>query len=89
VLAYQPRASSTSLTDALIAGLLLLGVVFAVNSSLHFRPMLAFSKRGQVTMGVSFYYISNVAVRLLGTLLSAFSYQLFGLPDCPAWPSRQ
>ena len=47
------------LTPALIVGLLVFGVVFALNSSLHSFLILAFSKRERVTMDVGFYYMSN------------------------------
>lgn len=71
-------------TVALIAGLLIFGAIFAVNSSLHSYLILAFSKGDRVTMDVGFYYMANAAGRLLGTLLSGVSYQLGGLTLCLA-----
>ena len=73
-----------SLTGILIGGLLLFGLVFAVNSSLHSYLILAFSSAERVAMDVGFYYMANAAGRLLGTLLSGLSYQLGGLPLCLA-----
>ncbi len=70
------------LTVTLIAGLLVFGAVFAVNSSLHSYLILAFTSGERVTMDVGFYYMANAAGRLLGTLLSGLSYQLGGLPAC-------
>ncbi|MEO1328299.1 MAG: organoarsenical effux MFS transporter ArsJ [Pseudomonadota bacterium] len=70
------------LTATLIGGLLLFGVVFAVNSSVHSYLILAFSKGERVTMDVGFYYMSNAVGRLLGTLLSGLSYEYGGLPLC-------
>ena len=70
------------LTVVLIGGLLAFGVVFAVNSSLHSYLILAFTSAERVTMDVGFYYMSNAAGRLLGTLLSGVSYQIGGLPLC-------
>lgn len=70
------------LTLTLIAGLLLFGAVFAVNSSVHSYLILAFTKAERVTMDVGFYYMSNAAGRLLGTLLSGLSYQFGGLALC-------
>ena len=70
------------LTYAVIAGLLIFGALFAVNSSLHSYLILAFSSAERVTMDVGFYYMANAAGRLLGTLLSGLSYQLGGLPAC-------
>ena len=70
------------LTVTLIAGLLIFGAVFAVNSSLHSYLILAFTSGERVAMDVGFYYMANAAGRLLGTLLSGLSYQLGGLPAC-------
>ena len=72
------------LTPVMVTGLLLFGVVFAVNSALHSYLILAFSEAERVTMDVGFYYMSNAAGRLLGTLLSGLSYQLGGLWACLA-----
>lgn len=72
------------LTAVLIAGLLVFGAVFAVNSSLHSYLILAFTSAERVTMDVGFYYMSNAAGRLLGTLLSGLSYQLGGVSLCLA-----
>ncbi|KAA9006103.1 organoarsenical effux MFS transporter ArsJ [Histidinibacterium aquaticum] len=70
------------LTVSLVAGLLVFGAIFAVNSSLHSYLILAFSKSERVTMDVGFYYMANATGRLLGTLLSGLTYQLGGLPLC-------
>jgi hypothetical protein len=70
------------LTGTLIAGLLLFGFVFALNSALHSYLILAFARGDRVTMDVGFYYGANAAGRLLGTLMSGLSYQWGGLPLC-------
>ncbi len=70
------------LTVILVAGLLLFGFVFAVNSSVHSYLILAFTTGERVTLDVGFYYMANAAGRLTGTLLSGLSYQLGGLPLC-------
>ena len=70
------------LTLVLVAGLMLFGFVFAVNSSVHSYLILAFTRDERVTMDVGFYYMSNAGGRLLGTLLSGLSYQFGGLPLC-------
>ncbi|GAD54937.1 organoarsenical effux MFS transporter ArsJ [Limimaricola cinnabarinus] len=70
------------LTLIVVAGLLVFGALFAVNSSLHSYLILAFSTSERVTMDVGFYYMSNAAGRLLGTLLSGLTYQIGGLPAC-------
>ena len=82
VLAAVGGGPSPWLTGALVAGLLVFGVVFAVNSALHSYLILAFSQRERVTLDVGFYYMSNAAGRLLGTLLSGVSYQMLGLAGC-------
>ncbi len=73
-------APSLPLTGLIVAGLLLFGFVFAINSSVHSYLILAFAKSERVSMDVGFYYMSNAAGRLLGTLLSGLSYQTGGLP---------
>ncbi|MEZ5796732.1 MAG: organoarsenical effux MFS transporter ArsJ [Paracoccaceae bacterium] len=75
---------SPALTATLIAGLLLFGLVFAVNSSVHSYLILAFGSARRITRDVGFYYMANAAGRLIGTLLSGLSYQLGGLPLCLA-----
>ena len=70
----------TWLTIVLVAGLLVFGAVFAVNSALHSYLILAFTKADRVTMDVGFYYMANAAGRLLGTLLSGVTFQIGGLP---------
>ena len=72
------------LTGLVVAGLMLFGVVFAVNSSVHSYLILAFSKAERVTMDVGFYYMANAAGRLVGTLLSGLSYGVAGLWGCLA-----
>jgi len=67
------------LTVILVAGLLVFGAIFAVNSSLHSYLILSFTKAERVTMDVGFYYMANAAGRLAGTLLSGLTYQAGGL----------
>ena len=68
------------LTISLLAGLLIFGIFFALNSSLHSYLILSFTKAERVTMDVGFYYMANAAGRLAGTLLSGLTYQICGLP---------
>jgi len=70
------------LTATLIGGLMVFGLVFAINSSLHSYLILAFARGDRVTMDVGVYYGANAAGRLVGTLLSGLSYQVGGLPLC-------
>ena len=68
------------LTLSVVAGLLVFGALFAVNSSFHSFLILSFTKAERVTMDVGFYYMANAAGRLIGTLASGLSYQVGGLP---------
>ena len=70
------------LTVSVVVGLLIFGVLFAINSSLHSYLILAFTSAERVTMDVGFYYMANAAGRLIGTLLSGLTYQIGGLPLC-------
>ena len=66
----------------LLGGLLLFGVLFAVNSSLHSYLIVSYAKEDGVSLDVGFYYMSNALGRLLGTLLSGWVYQVWGLAAC-------
>lgn len=68
--------------SVLVGGLLVFGVVFAVNSSLHSYLIVSYAKADGVSLDVGFYYMSNAAGRLLGTLLSGGVFQLWGLSAC-------
>ena len=46
------------------------------------RSTQAFGSTDRITRDVGFYYMSNAAGRLMGTLLSGLSYQAGGLPLC-------
>ena len=63
----------------LVVGLLIFGVVFAVNSSLHSYLILAFTKAEWATTSVGFYYMANAGERLSGNLPSGLTYQAGGL----------
>jgi predicted MFS family arabinose efflux permease len=66
----------------LLWGLLVFGALFAVNSSLHSYLIVSYAKSEGVSLDVGFYYMSNAAGRLVGTLLSGWIYQQFGLEAC-------
>lgn len=66
-------------------GLLLFGVLFAVNSIIHSYMVLAISKSGHVSTDVGFYYMANAWGRLVGTLLSGWVYQAYGFSACLWW----
>ena len=73
-------------TVAVLAGLAVFGVVFAVNSAVHSYLILAYSDADQVALNVGFYYMANASGRLLGTLLSGSVYLVGGLTGC-LWAS--
>ena len=65
-----------------IAGLVIFGLLFAVNSSLHSYLIVAYAKHNSVSVDVGFYYMANAGGRLLGTILSGLIYQQYGLTSC-------
>jgi predicted MFS family arabinose efflux permease len=69
-------------TTAVLAGLGLFGVVFAVSSAVHSYLILAYSDADKVALNVGFYYMANAGGRLVGTLLSGLVYQWAGLSGC-------
>ena len=83
-LVWITPAPSATLTLTIVTGLLIFGAIFAVNSALHSYLILSFTDAKRVTMDVGFYYMANAAGRLVGTLLSGFTYQIGGLALCLA-----
>ena len=70
----------------LISGLVLFAIVVAINSAIHSFLILHYSDKDNVTLDVGFYYMSNAAGRLCGTILSGVIYQYWGLAGC-LWAS--
>ncbi|MGB1978610.1 MAG: organoarsenical effux MFS transporter ArsJ [Pseudoalteromonas tetraodonis] len=68
----------------LIAGLMLFGVLFAINSSLHSYLIVSMADADGVSLDVGFYYMANAMGRLIGTVLSGWIFQLYGLAACLA-----
>ncbi len=62
----------------LVSGLVLFGAVFATNSAIHSYLIVAYADADRVALSVGFYYMSNAAGRLIGTLLSGVLYQMAG-----------
>ncbi|AKE52130.1 organoarsenical effux MFS transporter ArsJ [Kangiella geojedonensis] len=67
---------------ALLGGLLLFGVIFAINSSLHSFLIVHMASDDGVSLDVGFYYMANAMGRLIGTVLSGWIYQAYGLEIC-------
>lgn len=66
----------------LVVGLMLFGILFAVNSSVHSFLILAYAREDGVSLDVGFYYMANAMGRLVGTILSGVLYQWQGLEAC-------
>jgi len=70
------------LVPTILGGLLVFGVVFALNSALHSYLILAYSDADKAALNVGFYYMANAGGRLFGTLLSGLTYAAAGLAAC-------
>jgi predicted MFS family arabinose efflux permease len=68
----------------LVVGLSAFGVLFAINSSLHSYLIVSYADEDGVSLDVGFYYMANALGRLLGTVLSGWLFQRFGLAVCLA-----
>ena len=75
-------AAGWAAQPVLLGGLMLFGALFAVNSSLHSYLIVAWADADGVSLDVGFYYMSNAMGRLIGTILSGWVYQGWGLGVC-------
>jgi len=76
------ESTASIIERILVIGLLCFGVVFAINSSLHSFLIVSYADSANVSMDVGFYYMANAMGRLIGTVLSGYIYQEFGLLAC-------
>lgn len=60
---------------AVVSGLILFGIIFALNSAVHSYLILAYTDHDKVAMNVGIYYMANACGRLFGTVLSGWLYQ--------------
>ena len=68
---------------ALMIGLGIFMVVFAINSAVHSYLILAYSEENdELATNVGFYYMANAGGRLLGTLLSGLIFEFYGFTGC-------
>ena len=74
--------NSFHLVPTILGGLLVFGIVFAMNSALHSYLILAYSDADKAALNVGFYYMANAGGRLFGTLLSGLIYAWAGLAAC-------
>jgi MFS family permease len=92
LLAAFPAGIAAALTANLhpayvvVIGLIVFGVIFALNSAVHSFLILAYTDGDKVAMSVGFYYRANACGRLGGTVLSGLLYQYAGLAGC-LWAS--
>jgi MFS family permease len=81
VLALIPAAIAAALelnaspVFAVPGGLIVFGLVFALNSSVHSFLILSYADSKKVAQSVGFYYMANACGRLAGTVLSGALYQ--------------
>ena len=68
----------------LVGGLMVFGVLFAINSSLHSYLIVSYAAEDGVSLDVGFYYMANAMGRLLGTVLSGWVFQRYGIAMCLA-----
>ena len=66
----------------IVAGLLVFGAVFAINSSLHSYLIVSYAREDGASMDVGFYYMANAIGRLIGTVLSGLMFGIGGLTIC-------
>ncbi len=69
-------------TIALVIGLMIFGFLFAINSSIHSFLIISYATDDGVSLDVGFYYMANAMGRLIGTILSGWIYQSYGLASC-------
>ena len=67
---------------SIIIGLFIFGAVFAINSSLHSYLIVSYASSDGISLDVGFYYMANAMGRLIGTVLSGWCYQHYGLEAC-------
>lgn len=75
-------SSGFSLSVIIVFSLMVFGVIFAANSALHSYAIVAIAKSDGVSMDVGFYYMANAMGRLIGTILSGWVFQQYGLQYC-------
>ena len=88
VLALVPAGIAIALSEealmpySLLIGLLVFAVLFAVNSAVHSYLIVSYADAAAVSLDVGFYYMANALGRLLGTVLSGWVFQVWGLAAC-------
>ncbi len=70
---YRP-----GMTGYLVVIIVTFAIIFAINSSIHSYLVVKYASRDKVAVSVGFYYMSNAAGRLFGTLGSGLIYSYVG-----------
>lgn len=87
-LSFIPAAMALALHSGIAAeatviiGLMIFGILFAINSSLHSYLIVSYADQDHASLNIGFYYMANAMGRLLGTVLSGLVYQFSGLAAC-------
>jgi predicted MFS family arabinose efflux permease len=63
----------------LMAGLVIFGILFALNSAVHSYLIVSYADADGTSKDVGFYYMANAGGRLIGTILSGWVYQVAGM----------
>mmetsp|Transcript_58044 Transcript_58044/g.138171 ORF Transcript_58044/g.138171 Transcript_58044/m.138171 type:complete len:615 (+) Transcript_58044:85-1929(+) len=71
----------TGMLATMIAGIAAFAIIFAINSSIHSYLVVRYADGNKVAQSVGFYYMSNAAGRLSGTLISGALYSYVGRGD--------
>ncbi len=66
----------------LVGGLMIFGVIFAINSAVHSYLIVGYADRESASLNIGFYYMANAWGRCMGTLLSGILFQMYGLSAC-------
>lgn len=74
--------SGINANSVIIIGLSLFAIIFALNSAVHSYLIVDWSDHDKVAMNVGFYYMANAGGRLMGTILSGYLFQQYGLYGC-------
>ncbi|MFT6028651.1 MAG: MFS family permease [Oleiphilaceae bacterium] len=74
--------SNLTLTIVLVIGLFLFGGLFAINSSIHSYLIVSYAREDGASLDIGFYYMANALGRLIGTVLSGWLFQVYGLVTC-------
>ncbi|MDX1352989.1 MAG: organoarsenical effux MFS transporter ArsJ [Thiomicrorhabdus sp.] len=74
-LAEQPQL-------VILIGLAFFALFFALNSAVHSYLIVSMANEDGASKDVGFYYMANAGGRLVGTVLSGYVYQAFGMEAC-------